>query len=326
MTSGTLGPRQESLAGAPIVYDRVQRRPAPQLQARDLEIMRALWRYDFLTTSQIGAEWWAGCHHSRPQIRLAELTGAGLLTRFRPLVRRGTHQWIYQLARAGFREAQRCYGPDGAYIDETLRWSERRAVDMRAVEHELRVNEWMLAYRRVVGGRVVDWLGRREARAAPAEAERDPQTEAMAVAPDAAALIELNPRSAPLELLVELEREERPVRLAERLRRYDALLSEWWRSVPRFRLGERAPAVLFVAPSYRNAERLLRAADVELVKPAPEGAVPPAQAEAPAREQALFCAEPDVQRGSLRAWMLPAQPPGARGSEDFTAREVRLPG
>ncbi|MGH2763102.1 MAG: replication-relaxation family protein [Thermoleophilaceae bacterium] len=308
--------RQPELGDVPIVYDRQRRRAVPQLQARDLEIMRALWRYDFLTTSQIGFEWWAGRHPSRPQIRLAELSGAGLLARFRPIVRRGTHQWIYQLARDGFRAAQRHEGPDGTYVDEGERWSDRWAVDMRRVQHQLRASGWMLAYRHLLGAAAIDWLGSREARAVP---ESD-DGEGAGVAPDAALLIELDPRGAPLELLVELAREERPARLAERLRRYAGLLSGGWQAVLRPRRAERPPAVVFVARGYRDVDRLLRAADGELVGDSA------GEAEAGMRERVLFCAEPDLHTGSLRAWVLPPDPPAARSSREFRAREVRLPG
>jgi hypothetical protein len=295
--------RQAELGDVPIVYDQGRRKRPPQLQARDLELMRALWRHDFLTTTQIGFEWWPGRHPSRAQIRLAELTSAGLLARFRPLVRRGRHQWIYQLARDGFRAAQHREGPDGAYVDPAARWSDQWAVDMRRVQHQLRVNGWMLAYRHVLGTSAVDWLGRREARMYP-------ETEAPGVAPDAALLVELDPRAAPLELLVELARDERPVRLAERLRHYDALLSDGWRSVPRERRPERPPAAVFIGAGYRDVERLLRAAATELTS-------------AEARERVLFCAEPDVHTANRRAWLLPAERSEA---DEFTAREVRLPG
>lgn len=306
--------RQAELGDVPIIYDRQRRKAAPQLQARDLEIMRALWRYDFLTTSQIGVEWWAGCHPSRPQIRLAELNGAGLLARFRPLVRRGTHQWIYQLARDGFRAAQQREGPDGPYLDEAVRWSDRWAVDMRRVQHQLRANGWMLAYRRLLEGAAVDWLGRRESRVAP-----EGDAEAAGATPDAAALIELDPRAAPLELLIELARDERPARLVQRLRHYAGLLSGTWKAVPRLRRAERPPAVAFVGGGYRDVDRLLRTADTELVHGS-------ADESARIRERVLFCAEADVHTGSLRAWMLPPEPPAARTSPEFTAREVRLPG
>lgn len=310
MTSQPLRPglalRHTGLAGTPIFYDSPQRRPAPQLQARDLEIMRALWRYTFLSTSQIGETWWADNHPSRPQIRLSELAAAGLLLRFRPLVKRGTHQWIYQLARHGFRAAQSSYGPEGTYIHETERWSERRAGDMQRVEQILRVNGWMLAYRFAVGARLLDWLGPREARTTRRdEAKQDD----VAVSPDAAALLDLDPGSPALELLVELDRDERPVRLTERLRRYDDLLTESWRSVPRLQGAGQAPAVLFIAEGYRQVDRLLRAADPVIT----------------ARSKLLFCAEPDLHRGDPRAWTLPPKTPDQRDSEDFTAIQVALP-
>jgi protein involved in plasmid replication-relaxation len=293
--------RQAALGDVPMVYDQANGKRPPQLQARDLEIMSALWRYDLLTTNQIGFVWWEGRHPSRAQIRLAELSNAGLLARFRPLIRRGRHQWIYQLARDGFRAAQQRVGVDGAYVDPAARWSDQWAVDMRRVQHQLRVNGWILAYRHMLGSAAVDWLGRREARMQPEE-------EAEGVAPDAAILIELEPRSAPLELLVELARDERPMRLAQRLQRYGELLAGGWRSLPRHRRPEQQPAAVFVGAGYREVEQLIRAADAALRASGPG-----------VRDRLLFCAEPDLHAGSARAWMLP--PAG-----EPTAREVRLPG
>lgn len=279
-----------------------------------MEIMRALWRYTFLTTSQIGDTWWQDRHPSRPQIRLTDLAGAGLLLRFRPLVKRGTHQWIYQLARDGFRAAQRSYGPEGTYIREDARWSERRAADMPSVEHVLRVNGWMLAYSLVLGERLLDWRGPREAPAGSGEAED------VAVTPDGSGLIDVGPEAAPLELLVELGRAERPIRLTERMRRYDRLLSVGWRSVSRFQRAGSPPAVVFIARGYRDVDRLLRAADSAVVTRLHADVVG-----APARSRLIFCAEPDLHRGDLRAWMLPPQIPDERGSADFTAVEISLP-
>ena len=63
--------RQAALGDVPMVYDQANGKRPPQLQARDLEIMRALWRYDLLTTNQIGFAWWEGRHPSRAQIRLS---------------------------------------------------------------------------------------------------------------------------------------------------------------------------------------------------------------------------------------------------------------
>jgi hypothetical protein len=44
------------------------------------------------------------------------------------------------------------------------------------------------------------------------------------------------------------------------------------------------------------------------------------------RARLLVCAEPDLHRGDLRAWMLPTQAPEQRGSASFTAIAVTLPG
>jgi predicted transcriptional regulator len=73
-------------------------------QPRDLEILRALWRYRFLLTSQIAREWWPGKSLYAAQKRLLRLTAAGRVTRFRPRLSRGKHEWVYELAprlRAG---------------------------------------------------------------------------------------------------------------------------------------------------------------------------------------------------------------------------------
>jgi hypothetical protein len=68
-------------------------------QARDLEIIRALWRYRFLLTSQIAREWWPGKSLWATQKRLRRLTAADWVSRFRPRLSKGKHEWVYELAR-----------------------------------------------------------------------------------------------------------------------------------------------------------------------------------------------------------------------------------
>jgi hypothetical protein len=82
-------------------------------QPRDLEILRALWRYRFLLTSQIADEWWSGKSLYAAQRRLSRMTAAGWVTRFRPRLSKGKHEWIYQLDRKGFDSGKRCWGLDG---------------------------------------------------------------------------------------------------------------------------------------------------------------------------------------------------------------------
>ncbi|MEX0993591.1 MAG: replication-relaxation family protein [Solirubrobacterales bacterium] len=133
-------------------------------QARDLEIIRALWRYRFLLTSQIAREWWPGKSLYAAQRRLLRMTAAGWVTRFRPRLSKGMHEWIYQLARKGFDLGRRSWGLDGPYIPPEAKWRPRHVADYNVVQHDLQVNAWVMAYRRLAGNGVVDWLGPDESR------------------------------------------------------------------------------------------------------------------------------------------------------------------
>jgi hypothetical protein len=128
-------------------------------QARDLEILRALWRYRFLLTSQIAREWWPGKSLYAAQRRLLRMTAAGWVTRFRPRLSKGKHEWIYQLDRKGFDLGKRCWGLDGPYIEAEAKWRPRHITDYSVVEHDLQVNAWVMAYRALVGDHLIDWLG-----------------------------------------------------------------------------------------------------------------------------------------------------------------------
>src|SRR5688572_2726829 len=128
-------------------------------QARDLEILRALWRYRFLLTSQIADEWWSGKSLYAAQRRLLRMTAAGWVTRFRPRLSKGKHEWIYQLDRKGFELAKTSWGLDGRYIEEDAKWREREVREYSVVEHDLQVNAWVRAYRKLADDQVIDWLG-----------------------------------------------------------------------------------------------------------------------------------------------------------------------
>jgi hypothetical protein len=136
----------------------------PEPQQRDLEILRALYRYRYLTTRQIAETWWPGCHLTRAQVRLRRMHDAGWIDRIRPRLERGSHEWIYLLAREGFRLGQSYVRGAESYIPGEAKWRPRDAVDLNYVWHDLEVNDWMLAYTRLLGEHVADWLGPAEAR------------------------------------------------------------------------------------------------------------------------------------------------------------------
>lgn len=73
------------------------------VQPRDVAILRDVWRYKFLTAPQVLELWWPGKTHRAGQRRLRVLFEAGFVDRFRPITRRGSFPWTYQLAAEGHR-------------------------------------------------------------------------------------------------------------------------------------------------------------------------------------------------------------------------------
>jgi hypothetical protein len=317
-------------------------------QGRDLEIIRALWRYRFLLTSQIARQWWHGRSLYAAQRRLLRMTAAGWVTRFRPRLSKGKHEWIYQLDRKGFELGRRCLGIDGRYIGEEAKWRPRHVTDYSVVEHDLQVNAWVMAYRELRREHLLDWLGPDQGRIdVPTKYEdrrfrpvgledasmslsgyrraRDVRLRRFApIVPDATLMLFSRRSGAEFELLVELDRTRRPTKNLDKLRRYDAFLTAWWQLADRYRGAGAAPLVVFVCPGEQEAMSLMRAADAEVTG---RHAIPgerPDTWRAPGRERMLFAAELDVHQGSVRAWMLPRLPPSERGSSDFWAVDANL--
>jgi hypothetical protein len=87
------------------------------------------------------------------------MAAAGWVTRFRPRLSKGKHECVYQLARKGFELARVTWGLDGPYVPGEAKWRTRQVRDYGVVLHDLQVNAWVMAYRELVGDRVIDWLG-----------------------------------------------------------------------------------------------------------------------------------------------------------------------
>jgi hypothetical protein len=319
-------------------------------QARDLEIIRALWRYRFLLTSQIAREWWPGKSLWATQKRLLRMTAAGWVTRFRPRLSKGKHEWIYELARKGFELGRNYRSPDGFYVPKEAKWRPRKVSDYRLVQHDLQVNAWVMAYRRLIGEEIADWLGPEQGRLdvptryedrrfkpmtlAHAQHERydyglirDLREETFApIVPDATLMLELDEGQRRYELLVELDRTARPTKNIDKLRRYDALITAWWRGSDRYRGAKEPPRIVFVCGDELQAESLMRVADNEVTGRHSRSGRPRKEWPSPGRERMWFVAEPDMHQESLRAWKLPAHPGSEELPRVFGAREVKLPG
>jgi hypothetical protein len=319
-------------------------------QGRDLEIIRALWRYRFLLTSQIKREWWPGKSLYAAQRRLLRMTAAGWVTRFRPRLSKGRHEWVYQLDLKGFDLGKRCWGLDGPYIEAETKWRPRRVTEYSVVEHDLQANAWAMAYRELVGDQVIDWLGPDQGRIEvptiyephkrrfrPIDTEdaryeddryrrpRDLRLEHFApVVPDATLTIYSKASANELDLLVELDRTRRPTKNQYKFHRYDAFLTAWYQMTDRYR-HFRMPWVVFVCPGKEDAMNLMRTADREVTGRLARPGTRPETWRAPARERMLFAAEQDAHDGLPLAWMLPRQPPEYREQSDFWALEGELP-
>jgi protein involved in plasmid replication-relaxation len=315
-------------------------------QPRDLEILRALWRYEALLLSQIWREWWGEKDIRAAQQRLKRLAAAGWLRRFSLRLDIGAQQPGYVLARPGFVAGQNHRGPNGSYIPRKARWRERRLADHSVLGHLLQTNAWVLAYRRQLGEHAIEWRGEPEGRLeAPtklAEGRRvaigadDIELERYSyvrdlkedefgrVWPDATLTLDMPRQGRRFDLMIELDRTQSPAKNLDKFRRYDALITAWWRRVERYRrLGE-APAAVFVCVDEEHVLTFAHAADQEVTGRLGRPGTSDESWPYPGRERMLFVSERDVHEGSLRAWKLPVEP--SRGRGELELREVRLPG
>jgi hypothetical protein len=67
------------------------------VQPRDVALVRDVRRYKFLTAPQLRELWWPESSVQAGDRRLLKLFRAGYLDRFRPISRRGSFPWTYQL-------------------------------------------------------------------------------------------------------------------------------------------------------------------------------------------------------------------------------------
>lgn len=107
-----------------------------------------------LTAPQLLELWWPTGAKRVGQKRLTKLFQAGQLEPFRPVARRGSFPWTYHLGEHGHRLLQ-----DAGVVDLRARYRRRLIYDYSLVLHELQLNSWALACRRLLGDRLLDWQG-----------------------------------------------------------------------------------------------------------------------------------------------------------------------
>jgi hypothetical protein len=319
---------------AVVMRGRRDGEPQPcAIQPRDLEIVDGVRRHKFLTSPQLLEIWWPGRAPQVGRRRLTRLFEAGLLDRFRPVASRGSFPWTYQLGREGHRMLQ-----DAGLVPRGKRFEVQTVYDYRYVLHELHLNAWVLAWRRLLGPNLVTWTG--ETLIDPPSGLGKPplyvgedvtvddlnDTQAKQLRPDD--VIEVARDDGSLRtFFIEYDRTRRVDKNFEKFRRYDAFLCWWWRWTS-YGSDSEPPMVIFVCQDIEHCELFLKAADHELTghhwrpseTPVPEHFI--------GRRKIVFATEADMHDGDAVAYRVPAYPPGVlrRDDEDALFRRGRLPG
>ena len=232
--------RSTATTARPIEIDSRSDDPEPcALRQRDLAIVRDVWRYKFLATEQLHELWWPDASHpGGAPPRLTKLFHAGYLERFRPV---SPPRLLPMDLPARPRRPQTAAGAP-ALIDPGARYKPRDVYDYSYVLHDLQLNSWVLAYRRLLGERPAR-LGRRDRHhpapdRAPSPAAPRRQLERRRAARPAAAPRRARRRArdrpttataARALFLIEYDRTSRVDKNYEKFRRYDAFLTWWWR-------------------------------------------------------------------------------------------------
>ena len=318
--------------GAAVQRDRRDQTMPCAIQPRDVEILADIWRYKFLTATQLLELHWPDCAPRVGRKRLAKLFHAGLVERFRPITRTGgSFPWTYHLGHDGHRLLRRT----GA-LDRHARFELRTIYDYRYVLHEIHLNAWILAWRRLLGPTLLAWSGETEFEP-PAEAsdgqmrlddDRTVRSLRWAtprlIRPDA--ILEIERRDGGgRTYLIEYDRTRRIDKNYGKFLRYDTFLCWWWR-YSRLTYRDDPPFVLFVCQDDQQRAAFLHAADRELTghlwHPSDT-----AEHDFAGRDHILFATEVDMHRGTNVAWRVPQLPRGhPLRNVDIAPRGVRLPG
>jgi hypothetical protein len=238
--------------------------------------------------------------------RLLKLFRAGYLDRFRPISRRGSFPWTYQLGLEGHRLLQRA-----GIVGPRERFVRREVYDYGHVLHDLQLNAWVLAYRRAAGLAFLSWDGEThiepppEARARQGvlsvgdywSAERLCDPRARQVRPDAVIEVARPDGDRSRVFFIEFDRIRRVDKNYEKFRRYDSFLCWWWQHTS-YADGER-PFVIFICQDEDQRDRFLTAADRELTGQLWHPSTASDEKVYIGRRRVIFACEPDMHLGRL---------------------------
>ena len=319
--------------GAALVHDRRERIVPCAIQPRDFQLVRDVWRYKFLTAPQLHELFWPGDSAWPVQRRLRKLFRAGLLERFRPLARRGSYPWTYQLGEQGHRMLR-----DSGVVPVGTRYKPRRLYDFGRVLHELQLNAWVLALRRHAGPAFLAWDGEQLIEPErPTRSERDDpirrvhgdwSAEGMRdererpVCPDAVIELARSDDERYRTFLIEFDRTHRVDKNFDKFRRYDSFLCWWWQRLPQA-LDQEPPFVVFVCQDESQRQLFMGAADHELTGHHWHPGAGAERNDYVGRRRILFALERDAHAGNAEVWRLP-EFPSDHPCRDRRIRRARL--
>ena len=304
------------------------------IQPRDVAVIRDVARHKFLTATQLLQLHWPGGTGQVGRRRLAKLFHAGHLDRFRPITRTGgSFPWTYQLGQEGHR-LLRAIGA----LDARARYDQRLVYDYRYVLHEVHLNAWVIAWRRLLGEALLQWHGEAELEP-PADSRRghlrladDRSVRGLRdarprqVRPDAIVEVERRAADGSHMFLIEYDRTRRVDKNFAKFRRYDNLLCWWWPE-PVALHGFEPPFVLFVCQDDDQRETFLDVADRELTGHLWHPNDEVREHDYVGRDRILFASEVDMHAAEPVAWRVPQFPRGHPGRTQCDGcRGVRLPG
>jgi len=336
---GTIEPPRRRRALGPVRYEHVM-------------VCKWLDRFGFMTTEQLRRAVLPHATLRAIQDLLCRMRDAGLLERRRLQMsieegrrRGGSTPRLYALTPAGYRLGQRS---PGFYRPVIPRTGTRRRSEARTamhLHHDLHALGWWQAFETTPGpgvgvsdvltpryeegrvraprihtGRGYRAVERRDillGRGADLVGIPDDRFH-YTIEPDLTIRLDVpgwlidKTQDVAVDLLVEIDRTEKPARNLAKFRRYDEFLTGWGLLHPRIQqLGTR-PVVIFTSPTATSMRALMKAADEIMTGRIGFTGDPAHTWYHPGRDHTLFTIEDEIHRGSMLARRLPEFPPKLR--------------
>jgi hypothetical protein len=325
----------------------------PRLYDTDYAILALLDRAGLALPSLIGRAVLPGKEPRTVRHRLNKLYEHGLIARAAIGVSGrsgadGRLPWLYTLTRHG-HEIGQSRNPPAIHRQREWRVLEQRRGG--TLPHNLHALAWAIEFHRVVGEIATDYwrtpryaTGRYQVPQIGSGHKRHPITMAELDVPDGHAILDLPPFREikpdvslelripsirlTFDLLVELDLTGRASYNREKFSAYDAFLTGWALTHPRFRTLQTRPVVVFVCPDARTALAYAGEADQAMTGRIGVMGAPAHDWYYAGRDHVFFAVEPDIHGDSLAAFALPSNPPGVRqhltGSDRLEIARVEL--